>query len=97
MRNKSVQMSLEDIYNDVFESIERKESGIVSLLEEHIDMNKLIPNSFKGVFYSQTGRNHVYHLDSLLWFVVLKKLFGFSQNTQMLNVLKCSRELREPC
>lgn len=97
MRNKSVQMSLEDIYNDVFESMERKESGIVSLLEEHIDMNKLIPNSFKSAFYQQTGRDHVYHLDSLLWFVVLKKLFGFSQNTQMLNVLKCSRELRELC
>lgn len=97
MRNKGVQMSLEDIYNEVSESIERKESGIVSLLEEHIDLDELIPYSFKRAFYGRMGREHIYHLDSLLWFVILKKLFGFSQNTQMINVLKCSKELRELC
>lgn len=90
-------MSLEDIYNGVSGSIERKESNIISLLEEHIDLDELIPYRFKCAFYGRKGREHIYHLDSLLWFVILKKLFGFSQNTQMINVLKCSRELREHC
>ena len=97
MRNKSVQMSFEDIYNEVSESMESKKSELVSLLEEHIDLDELIPESFQRAFYSRMGREHIYHLDSLLWFVILKKLFGFSQNTQMINVLKCSRELRELC
>lgn len=97
MRNKGVQMSPEDIYNEVSESMERKESSIVSLLEEHIDLDELIPYSFRRAFYGRMGREHLYHLDSLLWFVILKKLFGFSQNTQMINVLKCSRQLRELC
>lgn len=97
MRKKNVQMSLEDIYNGVLESIEKKESKMVSLLEEHIDLNEIIPESFQRAFYSRMGRNHIYHLDSLLWFVILKKFFGFSQNTQMINVLKCSEELRDLC
>lgn len=43
MRKKNVQMSLENIYNGVLESIEKKESNMVSLLEEHIDLNEIIP------------------------------------------------------
>lgn len=43
------------------------------------------------------GRNHIYHLESFLWFVILKKIFGLSQNTQLINILKCSRELRDLC
>ena len=97
MQKKNVQMSLEDIYNGVLESVEKKESNLVSLLEEHIDLNEIIPESFRYAFYGRMGRNHIYHLDSLLWFVILKKFFGFSQNTQMINVLKCSRELRDLC
>ena len=42
MRKKNVQMSLEDICNGVLESIEKKESNMVSLFEEHIDLNGII-------------------------------------------------------
>lgn len=97
MRKRVVQMSLEDIYNGVFESMEEQKSELVVLLEEHIDMDELIPGTFRNAFYGRMGRNHIYHLDNFLWFVVLKKLLGLSQNTQMLNVLKCSRELRDLC
>lgn len=97
MRNKSVQMSLEDIYNGVSESMEHQKSELVALLEKHIDLDELIPDSFRKAFYRRMGRNHYYHLDSFLWFVILKKLFGLSQNTQMLNILRCSSELRELC
>ncbi len=36
MRNMSVQMSIEDIYNGVSESMESQKRELVSLLEEHI-------------------------------------------------------------
>ena len=97
MRNKVVQMSFEDIYNGVSESMESKKSEMVALLEEHIDLDELIPHKFRKAFYGKMGRNHIYHLESFLWFVILKKLFGLSQNTQLLNILKCSRELRDLC
>ena len=97
MRNRMVQMPLEDIYNGVSESMENQKSEMVALLEEHIDLDKLIPYSFYHAFYRRMGRNHIYHLDSFLWFVILKKLFGLSENTQLINILKCSRELRDLC
>lgn len=97
MRNRVVQMSLEDIYNGVFESMESQKSELVTLLEEHINMDELIPYSFRRAFYSGKGRNHIHHLDSYLWFAILKKLFGLSRNTQMLTILKCSKELRDLC
>ncbi len=43
MRNKFVQMSLEDIYNNVTLSLENKNPNLVSLLEEHINLDELIP------------------------------------------------------
>ena len=97
MRNKNVQMSFEDIYNDVSNSMENEKSKLISLLEEHINLNDLIPYSFRSAFYNKMGRNHIYHLDSFLWFAILKKLFGLSQNTQLICILKCSRELRDFC
>ncbi len=97
MRNKSVQMSLEDIYNGVSESMESQKSELVSLLEEHINLDALIPYSFRVAFYGRMGRNHIYHLESFLWFVILKKLFGLTQNTQLISILKCSSELRDLC
>jgi len=97
MRNRMVQMTLEDIYNGVSESMESRKSELVALLEEHIELDKLIPYSFHYAFYRRMGRNRKYTLESFLWFMILKKLFGLSQNTQMINILKCSGELRELC
>ena len=97
MRNKKVQMSFEDIYNGVSESMENRKSELVSLLEEHINLDELIPHSFHTAFYRRMGRGHLYHLDSFIWFLILKKLLGLSQNTQMITILKFSRELRDLC
>lgn len=90
-------MSLEDIYNGVSESMESKKSELVALLEEHIDLDEWIPYKFREAFYGKMGRDHIYHLESFLWFIILKKLFGLSQNTQMISILKCSSELRDLC
>lgn len=97
MRIKNVQISFEDIYNHVSDSMEKQDCKLVSLLDEHINLDELIPYEFKLAFNKRMGRARIYHLDSFLWFIILKKLFGFSQNTQMLNVLRCSRELRDLC
>ena len=58
MRKKNVQMSFEDIYNGVSESMENRKSELVSLLEEHINLDELIPHSFHTAFYSRMGRGH---------------------------------------
>jgi hypothetical protein len=40
---KSKQLSLNDIYNDCLESIENDKPKFLSLLEEHLDIDALIP------------------------------------------------------
>lgn len=53
MRNECVQMSLEDIYNDVSKSMEDKKPALIELLEAHIDFETIIPASFYNAFYQR--------------------------------------------
>ena len=97
MRNKAVQMSLLDIYNGVLDSIEEKKPELITLLEEHIDFDRLIPCEFTSAFYGRMGRKHIYHLESILRALILQKLLGLTTDVQLIAVLKCSKELREFC
>ena len=45
MRNKCVQMSLEDIYNDVSKSMEDQKPALIELLETHIDFETIIAST----------------------------------------------------
>ena len=53
MRNKCVQMSLEDIYNDVSKSMEDQKPALIELPETHIDFETTIPASFYNAFYQR--------------------------------------------
>ena len=97
MRNKNVQMSLFDIYNDVSEAVENKKPKIIALLEEHIDFEKIIPASFYYAFYSHCGRNHIFHLESYIRALLLQNILGIPTDKLLLDILKCSRELTDFC
>lgn len=97
MRNKAVQMSLFDIYNGVLDSIEEKKPKLITLLEEHIDFDRLIPCEFTSAFYGRMGRKHIYHLESILRALILQKLLGLTTDVQLIAALKCSKEFREFC
>lgn len=96
MRNKCVQISLFDIYNDISTSMEENKPKLISLLDDNIDFDSLISYSFHRAFYSYTGRKHKYHLISFIKSLVLAKLLSLS-DTQLITVLKCSSELRDFC
>lgn len=97
MRNKCVQMSLEDIYNDVSKSMDENKPALIELLDTHIDFEALIPPSFYKAFYQHYGRSHIYHLESLVRALVLQKLLGISTDALLISMLKLSAELREFC
>lgn len=97
MRNKCVQMSLEDIYNDVSKSMEDKKPALIELMETYIDFESIIPASFYNAFYRRYGRSHIYHLESFVRSLVLQKLLGISTDALLLSILKLSAELREFC
>ncbi len=93
---KCLQISLFDIYNDISTSFEEKKPELISLLDENIDFDALIPWDLKASFYCRYGRKHKYHFVSYIKALVLEKLLNLC-DSQLIAVLKCSRELRDFC
>ena len=97
MRNKNVQMSLFDTYNDVRSAMEEDKPKIIALLTKHIDLKDWIPANFIWAFYRRFGRKREYSLESFLWFCILQKLIGIHEDSAFLSVLKLSKELQDFC
>ena len=60
------QLSLADIFTDCQEKFENNKPAFLSLLETHIDIDEIIPISFRNHFYASTGRARKYPLNALL-------------------------------
>lgn len=97
MRKKYVQMSLLDIYHSVEERLENDKPELFRLLEEHLDWDELIPDTFHRAFYLQTGRKRKYELESFLRALFLQRIFHYVEDIQLLNTLRFSYEMRDYC
>jgi len=97
MRNKNVQMSLFDTYCQVSGSQQEKQPEFFRLLNEHIDWDAIIPGRFYTAFYQRLGRKREYHLESFIKALVLQRVFGYIDDSQLLNTLRHSREMRDFC
>jgi len=97
MRNKYEQMSLKDIYKDIENTRETNMPLLLRLLEENIDWDEIIPPGFFMSFYRRLGRSRVYGLESFLRMLLVQRLLHLSEDAQLLNILRCSAELRAFC
>jgi hypothetical protein len=94
---KNVQMSLLDIYKDVEKRLETDKPALFKLFDEHIKWNEIIPLSFYCAFYKQFGRHRKYELESFMRALFLQRIFHYVEDSQLLNTLRFSREMREYC
>ena len=92
-----VQMSLCDIYTDLSLSFAEDKPSFFRLLDEHIHWDALIPLSFHCAFYRHTGRKRVYPLQGFIRALVLQRVFGYTDDAQLLNTLRHSSEMRAFC
>lgn len=90
-------MTLGDIYSDIAGYFEKDKPRFFRLMEQYIQWDTIIPLSFYTAFYKQMGRKHVYSLESFISMLMLQKLFGYTEDTQLLNTLKYSKEMRDFC
>ena len=74
------QLKLADIFEDCKNIFEEDKPQFLSLLEEHINLSDYIPLEFYNHFYASTGRSRKYSLTSLLWAVILQKIFSIPEN-----------------
>ena len=94
---KTQQISISDIYSDCSEARETDKPRFLSLLEENIDLEALIPGSFYRHFHAWTGRKRKYPLTGFIWALLLQRIFSIPTDALLIIFLKHSRELREFC
>jgi len=91
------QLTLSDVFDSCQEILDSDKPRFLSLLENHIDLDSIIPTSFRSHFYASTGRTRQYHLESFLWALIIQKIFSIPTDSLLLVFLNYSRELREFC
>ena len=91
------QLSLTDIFSDCQDKFENDKPTFLSLLETHIDIDEIIPISFRNHFYASTGRTRKYPLHALLWALIIQRIFSIPTDQLLLTFLAYSKPLREFC
>ena len=91
------QLSLADIFSDCQEIYESDKPQFLSLLQNHIDLEEMVPASFRKHFYASTGRSRKYPLNAFLWALIIQRLFSIPTDSLLLVFLHYSRHLREFC
>ena len=91
------QLSLADIFSNCQDIYESDKPEFLSLLQSHIDLNEIVPASFRKRFYASTGRARKYTLFALLWALIIQRIFSIPTDSLLLIFLHYSRHLREFC
>ncbi|EET62555.1 hypothetical protein BRYFOR_05590 [Marvinbryantia formatexigens DSM 14469] len=91
------QLSLADIFSDCQEIFESDRPQFLSLLQQHIDLDEIVPASFRKHFYASTGRSRKYPLNAFLWALIIQRIFSVPTDSLLLVFLQYSRHLREFC
>ena len=91
------QLSLAEIYSDCFDSLENDKHHFLSLLEENLNLAEFIPFAFYNHYYASTGRPREHPLHSMLWALILQRIFSIPTDTLLITFLNFSKELRDFC
>ena len=91
------QLSLADIFQDCQNKFDNDKPAFLSLLEQHINLDEMIPITFRNHFYASTGRARKYPLKALLWALIIQRIFSIPTDQLLLTFLHYSRPLRDFC
>ena len=91
------QLSLADIFSDCKEKFQNNKPQFLSLLENTINLDDLVPISFINHFYAPTGRPRKYKLYAMLRALILQRIFSIPKDSLLIIFLKYSQELRDFC
>ena len=91
------QLSLADIFEDCQNKFDNDKPAFLALLEAHINLEEIIPVSFRNHFYASTGRTRKYSLHALLWALIIQRIFSIPTDQLLLTFLHYSKPLREFC
>ena len=91
------QLSVADIFQDCQDKFENDKPAFLSLLEQHINLDEIIPITFRNHFYASTGRTRKYPIKAFLWALIIQRIFSIPTDQLLLTFLHYSKPLREFC
>lgn len=91
------QLTLADIFDDCQKMYENDKPTFLTLLETHINLDEIVPSSFALHFHASTGRPRKYTLYSMLWALIIQRIFSIPTDSLLINFLHYSAELRSFC
>ena len=91
------QMSLVDVFKETQGIFESNKPEFLKLLKSTIDLCEIVLVSFRNHFYASTERTREFHLTSLLWALILQKIFSGPTDSLLLTCIEYSKDLREFC
>ena len=91
------QLSVADIFADCQNKFEDDKPAFLALLESHIDLDEIVPVTFRNHFYASTGRTRKYPLYALLWALIIQRIFSIPTDQLLLTFLHYSKPLRVFC
>ena len=78
------QLSLADVFSDCQDIYESDKPEFLSLLQSNINLDEIIPDSFRNHFYASTGRSRKYPLHAFLWALIIQRIFSIPTDSLLL-------------
>ena len=91
------QLSLADFFTDCQNKFDNDKYEFLSILDETIDLDEIVPVSFVSHFHAATGRPRKHLLYPMLKALLLQLIFSIPTTSLLIVFLKYSQELREFC
>lgn len=93
------QLSLADIFTDCQNKFDNDKYKFLSILDETINLDEIVPVSFVSHFHAATGRPRIHQLYPMLRVLLLQLIFSIPTTSLLIVFLKYSQELRNenPC
>ena len=91
------QLSLADIFSDCQNKFDNDKYEFLSILDETINLDEIVPVSFLSHFYAATGRPRKHLLYPMLKALFLQLFFSIPTTSLLIVFLKYSQELRDFC
>ena len=87
MTAKHPQLSLADIFKDCQDIFASDKPAFFSLLEEYINFEDFIPQTFCHAFYQKLGRKREYPLTAFLSALILQKIISIPTDSLLILLL----------
>ena len=91
------QLTLAEVFENCQNKFDNDKYQFLSLLDEAIDLDEIIPVSFISHFYASTGRPRKHQLYPMLKALLIQRIFSIPTDTLLIVFLKFSQELRDFC